>query len=672
MKKKTYNINTLKTSHPALYMMAMLCMLWLHLATLTSCNNDAKEQKLIDNQIEQIFNIKNTKEFELDEEAIAFYEDQIKLYKSKETKNINALLGTLNFRLGAIYYEQGSPEQAKIYLDKAEKLLEPYEEYDHIKASIYIKIAFYYLEYKRNTAISNYYNNKSVALVLADSVKNKIEPIEKVSALTNSSETTAYYNKYKKSIEQNLIALQYVNDVEPESSRNHFGFKIYHELSKAHRNLKNPNVDSLKYFIDESKRYVSTDYLNRFHQEMIGFYHFEKDEIKKAIEYFTHTYQFDRDLIRRKDIKLYYYDYLNLLDSQLTLGSALIEVKDYQQAHFYLKASENLLNSRDDFGDDMKTFFHILATKYYLETNNFEKYKEHSKILLKLKQKNIQITSEKSFDEISALYDIQKKENQITNLSNEIENKKSRLTFSRLFLLILGLVTLLVMASVRSLYFKKKDQTILQDKQTIQLQQQLLKTQMEPHFIFNTLNTLKGLIKLNRKQESLNYLNDFSNLLRNTLEQSREDFISLGEEVNTLDSFCRLQLARYNYQFDYQISVSSNLNNYTTLIPPFLIQPFVENAILHTFRGTKERPSLTVEFERLNDHDLTVLIFDNGIHEENSLGEHKPLAGTISRERFELLTKQFKTDAGFEINSDPNHGTSIKIIIPYKLITNNT
>lgn len=650
-----------------LHSLAKLCVVFCFILIFSSCNNDNGEQRQIDKQIDELLAINNLTEFESDKGAITFYKNQLKLYNAKDADNANALRATIKYRLGALAYEAGDLSVAKENLLVAEKLLEPYSDYDKVKILVYLNLAYLYLESERNTAISNYYNNKSVALVLADSVANEIAPISKVRALTNSSETTAIYHKYHKVIEQNLIALNYVDDIENSQTKNLLAFKIYHELSKAHRRLDNPNVDSLKFFINQSKQYVENSYLNSFHQEMIGFYYVKKKEPKEAIPYFTSVYEYDKELLRIKK-KPFYYDYANLLDAQINLGNVYLDLDNLSKASFFLEDAKKNFKSRNDFDDDIKRMFYKFATRYYAQTKNFGEYKRHNDSLVLLKRKNIQDTNEKSFDEISTLYDIQKKEKQISNLSSEIENKKSRLIFSRLFLLILGLLTLLTVASVRSLYFKRQDQAIQQDKQTVQLQQQLLKTQMEPHFIFNTLNTLKGLIKLNRKQESLNYLNDFSVLLRNLLEQSREDFIYLGEEIHTLDSFCKLQLARYNYQFDYQISVSSNLNKYATLIPPFLIQPFVENAILHAFRGTKERPSLAVEFERLNNNDLTVLIFDNGVDEESSLSNHKPLAGTISRERFELLTKQFKTQAGFEITSNPNFGTSIKIIIPYKLV----
>lgn len=662
-----YKINTFQRS--SFITLTIIQMFFISFCLMImSCSSNDRQEQFVDERIEKLFYINNLTEFNSDPEAISFYENQLNLCRSIESSNVNALRATINYRIGAIYYDSGNPAKAKQYLLKAEELLIPFQKYDKIKTSIDIKLAFHYLESERNMAISNYYNNKSVALVLADSVTNEIKPIEKVRALTNSSETTAYYKKIKKSIEQNLIALNYVEQIEPESSKNLLAFKIYHELSKGHRNLNNTNTDTLKYYIDQAKQYVTDDYLNRFHEEMIGFYHSEKGEIKQAIQYFKQVYLFDKNLLKTKEPPLYYYDFANLLDAQINLGNAYLANNQNQKAYLILQEAKRLLLSRSDFDDDIKTLFYTFSSNYFSKSKNFNQYKIQNDSLLYLKRKTIQNTNEKSFDDISALHNIQKKESQIDSLSSEVERKKSRFVFERLFLLIIGLLTLLTVSAVRGLYFKRQNQTIQQDKKTMELQQKLLKTQMEPHFIFNTLNTLKGLIKLNRKQEAINYLGDFEILLRNTLEQSKEEFIYLGEEIHTLDSYCRLQLARYNYQFDYRIDISSELNKYSTLIPPFLIQPFVENAILHAFRGTKERPSLTVEFEKLNEHDLSVRIFDNGMDVEDSTGGHKSLVGTISRDRFELLTKQFKTDAGFKITTDPNLGTTIKIIIPYKLV----
>src|SRR5690606_41668728 len=129
-----------------------------------------------------------------------------------------------------------------------------------------------------------------------------------------------------------------------------------------------------------------------------------------------------------------------------------------------------------------------------------------------------------------------------------------------LWLIIADLLTLLAIALIIILYFSRKQQKLIEEKEKVQLQkeamvlqQRLLRSQMEPHFIFNTLASLQSYIRIEHKDKALRFLNQFSRLLRNSLELSRENWVLLEDEVQTLEYYLGLQQMRYDDSFDYEI-----------------------------------------------------------------------------------------------------------------------
>lgn len=212
---------------------------------------------------------------------------------------------------------------------------------------------------------------------------------------------------------------------------------------------------------------------------------------------------------------------------------------------------------------------------------------------------------------------------------------------------LLFLISLLFWLRLRQLKRKseQKQAQLSMEKKMLELEQKALQLQMNPHFIFNTLNSIQGLISQQDPKKARFYLSKFSNLMRRVLENSRVEKISLEEEMESLDNYLSLEQFGKNNTFDYQIKAAPEIETEEILIPPLMIQPFVENAIVHGFTGLNKKGLIIVDFSHQEDH-LLCIISDNGIGREAASKQksqrdayHKSMGLEVTSERLELLNE---------------------------------
>ena len=200
------------------------------------------------------------------------------------------------------------------------------------------------------------------------------------------------------------------------------------------------------------------------------------------------------------------------------------------------------------------------------------------------------------------------------------------------------------------------------------LQLKSLKAQMNPHFMFNAINSIQNLVLKGDKHEAYQYLSKFSNMLRENLSMSEKSFVSFDEELSLLNKYLELEKLRFKDDFEYQLL---GVDIYDTIkIPSMIIQPFIENAINHgLLHKTHSIKKLTIEFAV--EDVFKCVITDNGIgvkksvqmNKDNEL-QHKSFSTNAINKRLELLRDYYKTDIGFTyLPSDI--GTVVEIRIPY-------
>lgn len=260
------------------------------------------------------------------------------------------------------------------------------------------------------------------------------------------------------------------------------------------------------------------------------------------------------------------------------------------------------------------------------------------------------------------------KDEKIASLAAAV-NATEQISSQRLFIIITltmlgGLMIVLGVLLIR----RRKMQMLLKEAQ---FEQQLLRSQMEPHFIFNSLGTLQSYIRNGATAKSVEFLDRFSRLLRLSLENSRKNAVPLKDEVAALETYLNLQSSQRNNSFDYFIETYLGFEKDDITIPPMLIQPFVENAILHGFTNPKERGWVTIKITR-HQQTLCCVIEDNGVGLNGSEqpGSKRSLSTVITKERLQLLSKQTGRKAAIDIvdkkKTECGKGVRVTLKIPIK------
>ncbi|PLW97859.1 MAG: hypothetical protein C0593_07360 [Marinilabiliales bacterium] len=246
----------------------------------------------------------------------------------------------------------------------------------------------------------------------------------------------------------------------------------------------------------------------------------------------------------------------------------------------------------------------------------------------------------------------------------------------QLFLMVifLSIVVFIAVLINRSRLKKEEIKTNL-----ILSEQKVLRAQMNPHFIFNSLNSVQSFILDHDDKKTDLYLSSFSSLMRRFLENSKHNLVSLTEELETIEIYLSLEYMRFEDRFEYQINVSENLDTDMINIPPSLIQPFLENAIWHGLMPKKEAGLLMLDIKSDKEKNtLIITVLDNGIGRDAAAKikrkkrSHKSTGMENIKERIELMNSAY--NGGFELQVHDMHndegnsaGTKIVLKIPLTL-----
>jgi ligand-binding sensor domain-containing protein/two-component sensor histidine kinase len=207
-----------------------------------------------------------------------------------------------------------------------------------------------------------------------------------------------------------------------------------------------------------------------------------------------------------------------------------------------------------------------------------------------------------------------------------------------------------------------------------EVERQVLRSQMNPHFIFNSLNAIQGYIAQGDKLAANRFLSRFSKLIRSALQHSRVTKIPLEDDLSSLKNYLELEQLRFNGGFDFQIKVADEIDKTEVTIPSMLIQPFVENAIVHGLTNLDRKGKIDIDIKRKNN-TLLITITDNGIGIEASkkqkagiASSHKSVGMTITKRRLEMLSGNSET-GNIEVQELKDEfgkvaGTKVTLLIP--------
>lgn len=300
-------------------------------------------------------------------------------------------------------------------------------------------------------------------------------------------------------------------------------------------------------------------------------------------------------------------------------------------------------------------------------------YKRAYEFLEKEKSLNDSIfnaESHRQIEELKTKYETEKKALEIKTLQQKNENQQLKLRRRSVSIYILLAIAVSVLLHIHLSHIRRK--AVLEQK-SLSIEQKLLRLQMNPHFIFNSITAIQSYIFNNSKKDAVNYLSSFASLMRLILENSATELIPFEKERKTLDFYLQLQSLRYPGKFEYSISIDEEIDPANTLIPPMLGQPFIENAIEHGLKNLSGKGKIDVHY-RLKGETILFEVEDNGmgIYSDGSQnnGSHKSMAIGITKDRLALLNRKQKNKLSFEIidksEAGAGRGTIVRFSIPVR------
>ena len=241
-------------------------------------------------------------------------------------------------------------------------------------------------------------------------------------------------------------------------------------------------------------------------------------------------------------------------------------------------------------------------------------------------------------------------------------------TVFRQQLVIYGLLVIILIIGVTSFFIYKNAQASKLANRLLALKS--LRGQMNPHFIFNALNSVNQFISQQDERTANRFLSEFALLMRLVLENSQEDFIPLQKEQEILSLYLKLEHYRFRDKFDYEIKVDENVNPEAIQIPPMLIQPYIENAVWHGLRYKNEKGKLLLHFYRQNGN-LVAEITDDGVGRQRSAElktenqkKHNSTGLKNIEERLAIINKVYQLDYRVHIEDRKNNGTRVSVYLP--------
>ncbi len=267
-------------------------------------------------------------------------------------------------------------------------------------------------------------------------------------------------------------------------------------------------------------------------------------------------------------------------------------------------------------------------------------------------------------------------QNRITSLENQrlLNERNYELSVERyknqqiiIYSLIGGLALLLIASFFTLKYIKQ------QRLANNLLALKSLRSQMNPHFIFNALNSVNSFIASSDERTANKYLSDFSFLMRTVLENSEQDFIPLKKEIELLELYTNLEHFRFKDKFDYQINIDQKIDVDDYEIPPMLLQPYIENAVWHGLRYKKEKGILDINISKTSTNEITINIIDNGIGRKRSKAlktenqrKHKSRGMSNIKRRIQILNDMYRDKIDVSISdfqSTEDVGTKVSVTL---------
>ncbi len=314
---------------------------------------------------------------------------------------------------------------------------------------------------------------------------------------------------------------------------------------------------------------------------------------------------------------------------------------------------------------------HELLSKIYERQGDLQKSLDHYRLFSYLKDSIFNAEKYKAIAELEIKYASDKKEQQLALYREQGEVQRLNiLQKNRMLIAAVAGIFMLILIG----YLLLRQSRMRSRQKSLEMEQKLLRSQMNPHFIFNSLIAIQSYIYKKKAVVAGDYLASFAELVRFTLDSSRMDFIPLDKEIRMMQAYLELQKLRFDQHFDFEVDVDDELDTGEVSIPPMFAQPFIENSVEHGLRHRDKGGFVSVSYHKKDDACVRIRVSDNGIGREKAgqLGEksgHHSMGMKITRERLEILSRKFRREYKLEIidlkdKKGKNDGVEVVIEVP--------
>lgn len=515
------------------------------------------------------------------------------------------------------------------------------------------------VDYRRMDANRTALDYNQEALALAESVQNPSLGLRRSIAVSHNSMGNIYlllkqYDLAIKQFEQSQII--------EKSIKNKLGLAINnHNIGLAKEELGNIE-EALKHYKESLK--INTEINNSLGKIIcngsISTVYIKQGKYKTALTLIEKNLPFTLQTENQYYIA---FEYMNL-------GWAQTKLKRFNEAEKnILKGLE--VAKKYNFPSAISTGYSHMSELYQLKNN----YKEALKYYKLAEEFDEEVSNERNSQYVNDLiikYDSERKNNQIKDLAKKNEIAKLKLSRNRVtWIIILSLLTLLAIV----LYSLHRNQLLQNEKEIIRLEQDAMRSQMNPHFIFNSLNAIKLYIINNEQKNAVYYLNKFSKLIRKILAATRDKETTLADEIETIKLYLDIENIRFSNEIESHINIDKDLNISTIKIPSLILQPFIENAIWHGLSSKKGSKKIDVSFEKTDETHVMITIVDNGVGRKasaeiksNKIHKRKSIGIKLTQERLDNFCKNFKEDCSIKfidlVENDQAVGTKVILMIP--------
>ena len=596
-----------------------------------------------------------------DSEAIEAYNKAIEILKSQ---NKLTEVAKFEYNKGLLYFNKSNYSKSIYCYEKALKIFE--KDKDSLLMAIVLNgigtSQMYLTKYPE--AINTYLKSSKIHENFSKPNANRhAETINNIGILYHRIE------KYDLALEYYFKCLEIY-----EKSNNSFGMaSTLTNIGNAYDNLEKPKKALPNY---ENALNIMTKLNHKFGIASalvnIGIANITLKKYEEALSYLERSKILFEALEDTFNLAIVYENiglvYLKKLENSNTTDNLTKAKLNLEKAMSYANAIDNLKSKAN--------IFEKLAL-VNLKLNDYESAYYNLEESHKTKASYLSIEKKEEIAKLEAKFEYEKKEAELRALHDkeqavketEILRQKTIKNTS-----ILGGGGIIIATSIGFILYRRKRNAVAKSKEAefkakvSDTELKALRSQMNPHFIFNSLNSIGDYILKNDTQAASDYLSKFAKLMRMTLENSEKKEILLSEDISLLKTYLDIEQKRFNNKFSYTINIDNNIDPEDILVPPMILQPFIENSIIHGL-SLKDQGHITIEFKEQNNM-LTCSIDDDGIgRKQSSLqssASKKSLGMAITKSRIEIINKTKNTKGDIKI-IDKTKGTRIEVSLPLQL-----